>query len=172
VKLRIAIADSAARVVKLSHYPFEHELDFIRTASQWNSIRAVLKMPRVSDSRNDRMFGIDKIVWCPGLDAISVREFKPSVDSGIQDRAHPEVRLRRLRLKRHFSIFSFRAWHFAMIAEAWLTRIIPPEQVAHHVYRHPPYQHHRDHVSQLEFLSQALPTVPFGDFALLSKRGR
>jgi hypothetical protein len=56
-------------------------------------------------------------------------------------------------------------------AEAWLTTILPPEQVTHPVYRRPPYQYHKGHVSQLGFVFPALQTdVPFGGLALLSKR--
>jgi hypothetical protein len=56
-------------------------------------------------------------------------------------------------------------------AKAWLTTIFPLEEVTHPVYRRPPYQRHMDHVSQLQFVFQALQTdIPFGDLTLLSKR--
>jgi hypothetical protein len=56
-------------------------------------------------------------------------------------------------------------------AEPWLTTILPPEQVAHPVYRRPLYQHHKNHVPQLEFVFQALQTdIRFGGLPLLSKR--
>jgi hypothetical protein len=56
-------------------------------------------------------------------------------------------------------------------AEAWLTTILSPEQVIQPIDRHLPSQHHKDNVSQLEFVFQALHTnIPFGGLALLFKR--
>jgi hypothetical protein len=55
-------------------------------------------------------------------------------------------------------------------AEAWLEEVLGPDRSPCSLYRRPPYQHHKDHVDQLEPIFRALAgDVPFSGLSKLSQ---
>jgi hypothetical protein len=54
-------------------------------------------------------------------------------------------------------------------AESWLAQVLPPELLKHPISHRPPYQHHKDHMGELEPILRALSgTIPFGGLTKLS----
>jgi hypothetical protein len=56
-------------------------------------------------------------------------------------------------------------------AERWLAEVLSQQSLKRPVYCRPPYQHHKDHIPQLDFIFRALSDdIPFGGLSLLAKR--
>jgi hypothetical protein len=55
-------------------------------------------------------------------------------------------------------------------AESWLARVPRPEVWKQPIYHRPPYQHHKDHVGEVESIFRALSgDIPFGGLTKLSQ---
>lgn len=58
-------------------------------------------------------------------------------------------------------------------AEAWLAGVLQANRSSPGPYRRLPYQHHKDHIHELDFVFRALcDEIPFGGLSLLSKQTR